>query len=145
MEFVVVSTLLNFVKMFVRAHEENCRQLEFERKKAEKAVENEKLKTQKGQSEHLVQNPLKSSTIKWSIVIGSDLVDHQHNLSLHTSNIILFHGQRVVQGPRSKLIPEKARWTMTWRGKEYLSSIINKQSREWWLCMAGQMLKNQNR
>ncbi|GAY44339.1 hypothetical protein CUMW_081390 [Citrus unshiu] len=60
----VVSTLLNFVKMFVLAHEENCRQLEFERKKAEKAVENEKLKTQKGQSEHLVQNPLKSSTIK---------------------------------------------------------------------------------
>ncbi|KAH9798787.1 Formin-like protein 18 [Citrus sinensis] len=51
----VVSTLLNFVKMFVLAHEENCRQLEFERKKAEKAVENEKLKTQKGQSEHLVR------------------------------------------------------------------------------------------
>lgn len=64
MEFVVVSTLLNFVKMFVLAHEENCRQLEFERKKAEKAAENEKLKTQKRQSEHLVQNPLKSSTIK---------------------------------------------------------------------------------
>lgn len=64
MEFVVVSTLLNFVKMFVRAHEENCRQLEFERKKVEKAAENEKLKTQKRQSEHLVQNPLKSSTIK---------------------------------------------------------------------------------
>lgn len=32
----VVSTLLNFVRMFVRAHEENCKQLEFERKRARK-------------------------------------------------------------------------------------------------------------
>lgn len=29
----VVSTLLNFVRMFKRAHEENCKQLEFEKKK----------------------------------------------------------------------------------------------------------------
>ncbi|CAL9749031.1 unnamed protein product [Musa acuminata subsp. burmannicoides] len=40
----VVSTLLNFVKMFVRAHEENCKQLEMEKKKAQKEAENEKLK-----------------------------------------------------------------------------------------------------
>ncbi|EXB86684.1 Formin-like protein 6 [Morus notabilis] len=40
----VVSTLLNFVRMFVRAHEENCKQLEFERKKAQKEAENEKMK-----------------------------------------------------------------------------------------------------
>lgn len=38
----VVSTLLNFVRMFKKAHEENCKQLEFERKKAEKEAENEK-------------------------------------------------------------------------------------------------------
>ncbi|MBA0865025.1 hypothetical protein Goshw_008246, partial [Gossypium schwendimanii] len=40
----VVSTLLNFVRMFVRAHEENCKQLELEKKKAQKEAENEKLK-----------------------------------------------------------------------------------------------------
>nr|GMC48899.1 formin-like protein 18 [Ipomoea batatas] len=41
----VVSTLLNFVRMFKKAHEENCKQLEFERKKAEKeAAENDKAK-----------------------------------------------------------------------------------------------------
>ncbi|XP_019167761.1 PREDICTED: formin-like protein 18 [Ipomoea nil] len=41
----VVLTLLNFVRMFKKAHEENCKQLEFERKKAEKeAAENEKAK-----------------------------------------------------------------------------------------------------
>ncbi|GAB2286569.1 hypothetical protein Dimus_020966 [Dionaea muscipula] len=37
----VVSTLLNFVRMFVRAHEENCKQIEFEKKKALKEAENE--------------------------------------------------------------------------------------------------------
>ncbi|XP_057969779.1 formin-like protein 18 [Malania oleifera] len=40
----VVSTLLNFVRMFSRAHEENCKQLELEKKKAEKEAEVEKLK-----------------------------------------------------------------------------------------------------
>ncbi|KAJ6837213.1 formin-like protein 6 [Iris pallida] len=40
----VVSTLLNFVRMFVRAHEENCKQLELEKKKTEKEAENEKTK-----------------------------------------------------------------------------------------------------
>ncbi|KAL3650910.1 hypothetical protein CASFOL_007313 [Castilleja foliolosa] len=41
----VVSTLLNFVKMFRRAHEENCKQLEFEKKKAQREAENAKAKT----------------------------------------------------------------------------------------------------
>lgn len=40
----VVSTLLNFVKMFTRAHEENCKQLELEKKKAQKEAEVEKPK-----------------------------------------------------------------------------------------------------
>ena len=37
----VVSTLLNFARMFNQAHQENCKQLELETKKA---VESEKLK-----------------------------------------------------------------------------------------------------
>lgn len=38
----VVSTLLNFVRMFVKALEENRKQLEFEKKKGEKETEKEK-------------------------------------------------------------------------------------------------------
>ncbi|KAL8115863.1 hypothetical protein AgCh_022383 [Apium graveolens] len=38
----VVSTLRNFVRLFVRAHEENCKQIELEKKKAQKEEENEK-------------------------------------------------------------------------------------------------------
>lgn len=40
----VVSTLVNFVRMFVRSHEENCKQLEFEKKRAMKEAENENSK-----------------------------------------------------------------------------------------------------
>lgn len=40
----VVSTLLNFVKMFGRAHEENCKQVELEKKRAQKEAEMEKTK-----------------------------------------------------------------------------------------------------
>lgn len=40
----VVSTLLNFVRMFNRAHEENSKQIEQDRKKAEKEAESGKLK-----------------------------------------------------------------------------------------------------
>ncbi|KAJ3693423.1 hypothetical protein LUZ60_008903 [Juncus effusus] len=41
----VVSTLLNFVRLFLKAHEENCKQIELEKKKALKAPqENEKIK-----------------------------------------------------------------------------------------------------
>ncbi|KAB2627926.1 formin-like protein 6 [Pyrus ussuriensis x Pyrus communis] len=55
----LVSTLFNFVKLFVRAHEENCKQLEFEKKKALKEAENEKMKAgnlSKKESELLIQN-----------------------------------------------------------------------------------------
>ncbi|CAN6582858.1 unnamed protein product [Malus baccata var. baccata] len=55
----VVSTLFNFVKLFVRAHEENCKQLEFEKKKALKEAENGKMKAgnlSKKDSELLIQN-----------------------------------------------------------------------------------------
>lgn len=37
----VVATLINFVRMFRRAHEENCKQAELERKKAQKEAEKE--------------------------------------------------------------------------------------------------------
>ena len=64
---VVVSTLLNFVRMFVRAHGENCKQLEFERKKALKEAENEKMKAgtlSRKESGRLIQTPIKSANIK---------------------------------------------------------------------------------
>lgn len=38
---VVVSTLLNFVRMFNKAHEENCKQQELDKKKAEKEAASE--------------------------------------------------------------------------------------------------------
>ncbi|XP_063935860.1 formin-like protein 18 isoform X2 [Daucus carota subsp. sativus] len=41
----VVSTLRNFVRMFVRAHEENCKQIELEKKKSQKEEEKEKEKS----------------------------------------------------------------------------------------------------
>ncbi|KAL0733922.1 hypothetical protein Bca4012_010132 [Brassica carinata] len=40
----VVSTLQNFVRIFVRSHEENCKQVEFEKRRVQKEEENEKLK-----------------------------------------------------------------------------------------------------
>ncbi|XP_052210305.1 formin-like protein 18 isoform X2 [Diospyros lotus] len=40
----VVSTLLNFVRMFIRAHEENCKQLELEKKRAQTHAEHECLR-----------------------------------------------------------------------------------------------------
>ncbi|XP_056174863.1 formin-like protein 18 isoform X2 [Syzygium oleosum] len=40
----VVSTLLNFVRMFIRAHDENCKQLELEKKKMQKEAETPKMK-----------------------------------------------------------------------------------------------------
>lgn len=39
----VVSTLLNFVRMFARAHDENLKQIELEKKKAQKEAENENM------------------------------------------------------------------------------------------------------
>ncbi|XP_058067636.1 formin-like protein 18 isoform X3 [Magnolia sinica] len=62
----VVSTLLNFVKMFVRAHEENRKQLELEKKKAQKEAENEKMKisTPKKGSENILRSSLRTGNIK---------------------------------------------------------------------------------
>lgn len=39
--FTVIATLLNFVRMFRKAHEENCKQAELEKKKAQKEAEME--------------------------------------------------------------------------------------------------------
>ncbi|PON74559.1 Tensin phosphatase [Parasponia andersonii] len=62
----VVSTMLNFVRMFIKAHDENRKQLEFEKKKARKEADNEKMKLgiSKKESQQLVQTPLKSGNIK---------------------------------------------------------------------------------
>lgn len=63
---LVVSTLLNFVRLFVKAHEENCKQIELERKRAEKEAENEKLKlaAAKKESEQMMRTTIKSGDIK---------------------------------------------------------------------------------
>lgn len=57
----VVSTLLNFVKMFKHAHEENNRQVDLEKKKAQREAENEKVKvsTPKKESELSFGSPIK--------------------------------------------------------------------------------------
>lgn len=45
--------------MFVRAHEDNCKQIEFEKKKALKEAEHEKLKlAPKKESEHMIRTPI---------------------------------------------------------------------------------------
>ncbi|KAE9586438.1 hypothetical protein Lal_00044672 [Lupinus albus] len=49
----VVSTLLNFVKMFIRAHNENCKQIEYEKKRADKEAEKQ---GGKKDSEHKIRN-----------------------------------------------------------------------------------------
>ena len=38
----VTATLLNFIRMFLKAHDENIKQAELEKKKAEKEAEMEK-------------------------------------------------------------------------------------------------------
>lgn len=40
----VTLTLLNFIRLFRKAHDENCKQAELEKKKAEKEAEMEKAK-----------------------------------------------------------------------------------------------------
>ncbi|XP_038700434.1 formin-like protein 18 isoform X2 [Tripterygium wilfordii] len=57
----VVSTLLNFVRMFIKAHDENLKQFELEKKKAQKDAQNEKLKmsSPRKESERLVHTPIK--------------------------------------------------------------------------------------
>ncbi|KAL8536987.1 hypothetical protein ACS0TY_012244 [Phlomoides rotata] len=62
----VVSTLLNFVRMFKRAHEENCKQLEFEKKKkAQEEAETKKAdsNTSRKESEN---DSMKASAAKTS-------------------------------------------------------------------------------
>ncbi|MED6170823.1 hypothetical protein PIB30_034817 [Stylosanthes scabra] len=61
----VVSTLLNFVRMFVKAHEENCKQMEFDKKKAEKEAENEKHKVPPKESENVMPPAIKSGDIQY--------------------------------------------------------------------------------
>ncbi|CAN1325875.1 Formin-like protein 13 [Linum perenne] len=61
----VCSTLLNFVRLFNKAHEENCKQLEIELKKA--AAEKEKSKkvdASQNNSRSLIQNPVQTSSVK---------------------------------------------------------------------------------
>ncbi|KAL0312104.1 UNVERIFIED_CONTAM: Formin-like protein 18 [Sesamum radiatum] len=59
----VVSTLLNFVRMFQRCHEENCKQQELEKKKAEKEAENGKGKLNTSRKELENENVM-SSVVK---------------------------------------------------------------------------------
>lgn len=49
----MISTLLNFVRMFNKAHNENCKQLEQEMKKM---AESEKSKMAPNESERLLQS-----------------------------------------------------------------------------------------
>ncbi|XP_073266239.1 formin-like protein 18 isoform X2 [Populus alba] len=62
----VVSILLNFVRMFVRAHDENQKQLELEKKRAEKEaqIEKPKIASPRKLSENLAKTPLKSGSIQ---------------------------------------------------------------------------------
>lgn len=57
----VVSTLLKFVRMFNQANEENAKQLEAEKRKAEKEASNEKLKQNQShiKPEQLPRSPVK--------------------------------------------------------------------------------------
>ena len=63
---LIVSTLLNFVRMFIKAHEENCKQIELEKKRADKEAESEKLKlaAAKKESEQMIRTTIKSGNIK---------------------------------------------------------------------------------
>uniref|UniRef100_A0A6N2N8C1 Formin-like protein n=1 Tax=Salix viminalis TaxID=40686 RepID=A0A6N2N8C1_SALVM len=62
----VVSTLLNFVRMFVRAHDENQKQLGLEKKKAEKEaqIDKSKIASPRKLSENMGQTPIKSGSIQ---------------------------------------------------------------------------------
>ncbi|KAJ6745355.1 FORMIN-J [Salix koriyanagi] len=58
----VVSTLLNFVRMFVRAHDDNQKQLGLEKKKAEKEaqIDKSKIASPRKLSENMGQTPIKN-------------------------------------------------------------------------------------
>ncbi|XP_061990347.1 formin-like protein 18 isoform X1 [Rosa rugosa] len=58
----VISTLLNFVRMFIKSHDENCKQSELEMKKA---AESEKVKMgASNQSERVLRTPIHNSNVK---------------------------------------------------------------------------------
>ena len=55
--------------MFVRAHEENCKQIELEKKRAQKEEEEKlKLNAPKKGPLHWMQTAIKSGNVKWSSV-----------------------------------------------------------------------------
>ncbi|XP_047948080.1 formin-like protein 18 isoform X2 [Salvia hispanica] len=56
----VISTLSNFVKMFKQSHEENCKQIETEKKKAEKEGAAEPTKMNASDTGHLLQSQVNS-------------------------------------------------------------------------------------
>ena len=55
--YAVVTTLVNFMTMFRRVHSENCKLTEFERKKAEKETQRERMKV----------SPLKKESCRYMI------------------------------------------------------------------------------
>ena len=59
--YAVVTTLVNFMTMFRRVHSENCKLAEFERKKAEKETERERMKVSplKKESEQPLVSPIR--------------------------------------------------------------------------------------
>lgn len=58
----VVSTLLNFVRMFNKAHEENCKQNELEMKKAAE-TDKSKLNDSHKKADHQLQTSLLTSNV----------------------------------------------------------------------------------
>lgn len=48
--------------MFNKAHEENCKQLELEKKKAEREAESEKLNALQKESGRLLHSPIKANS-----------------------------------------------------------------------------------
>uniref|UniRef100_A0A452XW68 FH2 domain-containing protein n=2 Tax=Aegilops tauschii subsp. strangulata TaxID=200361 RepID=A0A452XW68_AEGTS len=59
----VVTTLHNFVKLFTRSHEENCKQLDLEKKKAQKEAEPEKAKGESENEKDELSHPIKELDI----------------------------------------------------------------------------------
>lgn len=59
----VVSTLFNFVRLFNKAHEENCKQLELEMKKSAESNMS-KIGASHKESEHLLHTPVESGSVK---------------------------------------------------------------------------------
>lgn len=58
----VIATLLNFVRLFRRAHEENCKEAELEKKKAEKEAEAEKSGSPMKRNSKEGESPMKRNT-----------------------------------------------------------------------------------